>query len=98
MEMETQEKYNGWKNYETWLLHLNLSNEQGLYEMVFEWVKDNPKENFEYQFERDETFKDWLYEMFFIEEYNVIKICDSWTTRDFDDVDFREVLEAFEEE
>jgi hypothetical protein len=34
------EKYNGWVNYETWVVKLWLDNDQGLYEMVREWSID----------------------------------------------------------
>jgi hypothetical protein len=31
--------YNGWTNYETWCVHLWLSNDQGLYSMAVEMAK-----------------------------------------------------------
>lgn len=30
--------YNGWTNYETWLINLWIDNDLGLYEMVGEWA------------------------------------------------------------
>lgn len=36
----SDETYNGWSNRETWALNLWLSNDQGLYEMVNERVRD----------------------------------------------------------
>ena len=97
MNQETK-TYNGWSNYHTWLLNLNLSNDQGTYNMVKEWIKENPKENFEYGFERGEAFKDFLEEIFFVEDYNVVKICDSWDLTSWAEVDFDEVINSWEEE
>jgi len=36
----SEETYNGWKNYPTWAVNLWLSNDQGLYEMTREAVRD----------------------------------------------------------
>ena len=36
----TQEKYNGWTNYETWNCKLWLDNEQPIYEMIQNKVDD----------------------------------------------------------
>lgn len=91
-----QENYNGYKNYETWLLYTNLTNEQDRYNLIEEWVKINPKENFEFELERAKAFREFLEELFFDDEYNIIKIDDTWTTRDFQDVDFLEVIKGFE--
>jgi len=37
--MAKEERYQGWKNYETWNLALWLSNDQGLYDMVRGWAR-----------------------------------------------------------
>jgi enolase len=91
-----QETYNGYKNYETWLLYTNLTNEESRYNLIEEWVKINPRENFEFECERAEAFREFLEELFFVDEYNIIKIEDTWTTRDFQEVDFLEVIKGFE--
>ena len=38
--MTNSDEYNGWTNRETWALNLWLSNDQGLYEMTQERVRD----------------------------------------------------------
>lgn len=93
----TEEKYNGWTNYDTWLLNLNLTNEQGLYDSVIEWLKENPKSKYEYNVLRIDAFKDWLYDSFWNDEFYVYKISDSWTERDFQNINFNEILGEFEE-
>ena len=35
------EKYNGWVNYETWLMALNLSNDEGTYNAVVDLMREN---------------------------------------------------------
>jgi hypothetical protein len=34
----TNEKYNGWTNYETWLCNLWIDNDQGTQQMFHEWA------------------------------------------------------------
>ena len=38
--MEKRTDYQGWTNYETWLVALWIGNDKGLYEMVIEWAKE----------------------------------------------------------
>ena len=35
----SEEEYNGWTNYETWLLALNVDNDQGLYSIARDIIK-----------------------------------------------------------
>lgn len=35
----SEEGYNGWTNYETWLLALNVDNDQGLYNSTRDLIK-----------------------------------------------------------
>jgi hypothetical protein len=89
-------EYNGWTNYETWLLKLNLDNDYGTYTAVQEWFDDADTTDInEHLHQLVDSFKDWLEELFFIEEHNIIKICDTWTWRDWQDINFTEVVNAY---
>lgn len=95
---DDEKGYNGWTNYETWLLALNLDNDQATQEMIVDWAREHPLKDYEYEHNRADDFKDFLEDAFWVEEYNIIHICDSWTTRDFAEVNFQEVLKHFEEQ
>jgi hypothetical protein len=41
--MKDEERYNGWKNYETWLVALWIDNDKGLQEMAREIAKGKGK-------------------------------------------------------
>lgn len=90
----TEEGYNGWKNYETWLMNLNLTNEEGLYHSIIELLKETEGKK---DYERAETLKDWVEEAFWVDEHNIIKICDTWTTRDFQEIDWIEIVKGVSE-
>jgi hypothetical protein len=53
--MTENEKYNGWLNYETWLIKLWLDNEQWSYQWIREMAESfRDKDNFR------QWFKDWV--------------------------------------
>lgn len=62
--METNNSYNGWSNYETWLVALWIDNEQSMQESVKELIK----EKFEYNFQKDEALKELITESMDIDE------------------------------
>jgi hypothetical protein len=41
--MKTDERYNGWKNWETWNLKLWLDNDYGNYQKYVTWLKSLPE-------------------------------------------------------
>ena len=106
MNKPSNKGYNGWSNYETWLLILNLDNDYGLYQMMQEIVNDFI-EDFElsgegYQEDKhyyicnlDDIIKNHLEELFWIEEHNIFKICDTWTYRDWQEIDWYEIAESY---
>lgn len=79
-------KYNGYRNYDTWLLCLNIDNDEGLYNK-FRNYKGSP-----------DDLKDELEEMFYNEEMNVVKIFDTWDMRSWHNIDWIEVLETRKED
>ena len=91
-------KYNGWTNYETWLLYCNLSNDYGLCNMLEEYYILNFEQDDEITYSDGDDFKAYLEDMFFVEQYNIIHICDTWTLRDWNEINFKEVLEHFKPE
>jgi len=91
----TDEKYNGWVNYETWLMNLNLTNEESLYNHTLEIVKENSEKG---DYDIGEELKNWIEESFYVEEYDIYKICDTWTTRDFQEIHWTEIAASLRTE
>ena len=91
--------YNGYTNYETWLVCLNIDNEQGLYNSVNDLVTDYLNET---HYDRETADKyhlgnmiiEYLEELFSDEELGVVHICDTWTWRDWQEIDWIEVAET----
>lgn len=50
--------YNGWSNYETWVVNLWLSNDQGTYEYVRDLVKDSKAD-----YNAVEALREWIEEV-----------------------------------
>jgi len=94
---EDSNKYNGWTNYESWLLKLNLDNDHSLYLMCQEYFEDVDLDTTTI-YEVGQSFKEYLEELFFIEEHSIIKICDTWTWRDWAEINFYEIIQAFIDE
>ena len=92
----TEEKYNGWTNYETWLLKLNLDNDEGTYNMMHDFVREwRTNNSIEDPQELADAIKDYLEEIFYVEEHQIYKICDVWTTRDWNEINWYEIAEAY---
>jgi len=91
----TDTSYNGYTNYETWLLCLNIDNEQGIYESVNEFVEENKELD---DYDLGDKLKEFLEEWFFVEGHNIYKICDTWTFRDWQEINWVEVVETRREE
>ena len=53
--MNNTEEYNGWTNHETWAVDLWLSNDEGLYNEVYEIVKNSKDE-----LEAEKSIKDYV--------------------------------------
>ena len=89
------QKYNGWTNYETWLMGLVLSNEEGLYNSVLAEVEAHKDET---DYKKADYLKDHIEERFYIEDYSIIRVdCETWTLRDFQEINWLEIVENFQE-
>ncbi len=90
------EKYNGWHNYETWKMHLNLTNEEGLYNGSVAVVRETKGEDYE----KAQALKEWVEENFWVDDYNIVHFPqgDSFSTAELSEVDWLEVAKAFMEE
>ena len=82
-------EYNGYSNFETWLMSLNLDNDQYLNERLMEIANGSGD-----TYDKAETLKDWIEDEFFNDEFGVYKICDTWTNRDFQEIDWCEIIES----
>jgi len=78
------ETYNGYTNYETWKLCLNLDNDEGLYETYknYDGNYTQLKESLESTFEVN----------------NGYKIEDFWSYNEWNEIDWIEVLETRKED
>lgn len=92
LDIQMTEKYNGWRNYETWLMALNLNNDESIYDELTRIAKRTPEVLLE------DTIKEYVENSFYNEEYSVYKICDTWTQRDFDEIDWEEIANNFKPE
>jgi len=87
--------YNGWTNYETWKLALNINNDEGMQETVFDFIRQNKNCTV---FE----FRDWIEE--FISDCNTeeikkigYKLSDFWSFNEWNEINFSEILETFKQ-
>lgn len=90
MEIET---YNGYSNFETWLMALNLDNEQYLNSELNRIANGRGS-----LYEKGETLKEFVEELFYNEEFQIYKICDTWTERDFQEIDWSDIIDSHIEE
>ena len=86
------EGYNGYTNYETWLVCLNIDNDEGLYHDVRRAAKESKELHDNY--EVGQELKEYLEEWFYDDKNHIYKICDSWTERDWKEINWTEVAET----
>ena len=92
----TEEGYNGYTNYETWLVCLNIDNDEGLYNDIRRVAKETRHTSDIYDTGRE--IQEYLAEWFYDNENHIYKICDSWTERDWKEINWTEVAETRLEE
>jgi len=83
------EKYNGWTNYETWLMAINLTNDEVLYNECLNIIKNGNDIS-----EKAQLLKEFVEDTFYVEKYGIYKIEDKWTTRDFNEINWEEIAES----
>lgn len=82
-------EYNGYTNFDTWLMSLNLDNDQYLNSELMR-ISNSSKDTYD----KAEELKDWIESEFYVDEFGVYKIWDTWTERDFQDVDWFDIIES----
>ena len=110
------EKYNGWVNFETWNMHLILSNEQNLSNDIEAFLKtelaeynteDKPFSSLTNEAKKDilydiaDNLKEYIEDNFKMEapHESVLHVdCEYWTYRDFQEINWIEIVKAFLEE
>jgi len=94
--MSENEKYNGWHNYETWKMHLNLSNEEGVYNSAREIVQEAKGE----LYEKAQALKEWVENTFWVDQYDIVHFSegDSFTMAELSEIDWIEITKALMEE
>ena len=90
----SEEGYNGWTNYETWLLALNVDNDQSLYNFTRDFIKQTKSIDV---WDTAKKLKDQLEELTYNEECDIYKICDNWTQRDWHEINFSEIVKSWRE-
>jgi len=88
--IQKDSEYNGYSNFETWLMSLNLDNDQYLNDRVLSLANSGRG----YIYDKAEELKDWIESEFYNDEFGIIKICDTWTNRDFQEIDWSEIIES----
>ena len=86
-------EYNGYTNYETWLMSLNLDNDQ-----TFNRDLNRIANGGGSLYDREQQLKAYVEALFYVEEYSIYKICDTWTERDFQEIDWTDIIESHIEE
>jgi hypothetical protein len=91
----SEEGYNGWTNYETRLLALNVDNDQGLYNYTRDLIKQTKSMDV---WDAAKELKEQLKDITYDEKCDIYKICDKWTHRDWAEINFNEILKSWREE
>ncbi|MBN2260659.1 MAG: hypothetical protein JW702_08940 [Clostridiales bacterium] len=74
-------------------MSLNLDNDQYLNSELHR-IANSPRSTYD----KSQDLKAWIEELFYNEEFQVYKICDTWTLRDFQEIDWYDIIESHVEE
>ena len=93
--MKQDETCNGWTNYETWLLALNIDSDQGCQQIFSEFFR-----SYGTWMQSRDDFWTYCQDLGLVnEDYQTMKIYDTFHERDIRDrVDFEELWQSFQEE
>jgi hypothetical protein len=89
MEQEN-ESYNGWGNYQTWKVALNIDNDENLYNESREEIR-------RFRIRKGEDLKAWFCDIAKTEN-GVYRVFDEWNESELNEVDFDEIFTAFNSE
>ena len=94
-EQNKDKEYNGYTNYMTWDVALNIDNDESFQEEVYANIKDG---NIKNGYELKEWFKENLEESGnYNQEYDVYKLSDAWTNRELEDVNWTEIYDNYKQ-
>lgn len=88
---EHPKKYNGWTNFETWQVALNIENEEGTYHAARDAIADG-------QITDGRSYKEWFKESFPSQEQGFYKISDGWSDKELDEVNWDEIYNSQKQE
>jgi len=96
-EQNHQKEYNGWTNYTTWSVALNIDNDQFMQEETLRVIKEGEVTN---GYELKDWFKQELENAgYYNEEYGSYKLSDAWSERELDnDVNWYELYDTYEKQ
>ena len=92
--LNEDDRFNGHSNFETWLMSLNLDNDQNLNNTVLTFANARNLDTYE----KAECLKQFVEESFYVEEYGIYKIVDIWTDREFKEINWSEIIEGHKDE
>jgi hypothetical protein len=85
------ESYNGWANYQTWKVALNIDNEESTYNESRDLIRYNRVKN-------GDDLKAWFCEIAQTQEQGFYRLCDSWSESELNEVDFDEIYNNYAQE
>ena len=81
-----------WTNVETYLLMVNLTNDEYYYSEMREYCKRNFVQDDKITYNDVEDFKLFLSSRSYVPGYSIFHICDTWSTREWYRIDFKKIL------
>ena len=96
-ESNIQKEYNGWTNFTTWSVALNIDNDQYMQEETLKVIKEGQVKN---GYELKDWFKQTLEDTEnYNEDYHSYKLSDAWSERELDDdVNWKELYDTYSQQ